>query len=331
MPKKNPRSEAAPATLQEVIEYFADPNRALAYMVAMRWPDGEISCPTCGSHAVRFIAARRVWQCGSHHLRRQFSVKVGTVMEDSPIPLNKWLAAMWLVVNCKNGISSYEMARDLDITQKSAWFMNHRIRLAMQSGSLIRIGGAGQPVEVDETFIGAKARMMNAKSRKRAEAESTIGPGVKGKTIVLGMLERGGKVIAQVVRGRTRADLLRPIAKHVNPLTTVMTDDYSSYYGLQAPRYQHEVIDHTISYVEGNVHTNSIESFWALLKRGIRGTYVSVEPFHLFRYLDEQSFRYNERKGTDQSRFLTVLGMIAGKRLTYEQLTGAALEAHSPA
>lgn len=345
MPKKAPRTEAAPSTLAECIEYFSDPDICLAYMVTMRWPDGEIKCPMCGSGAVRFIQRRRGWQCGSHHLRRTFSVKTGTVMEDSPIPLNKWLTAIWLLVNCKNGISSYEVARDLDLTQKSAWFLLQRIRLALQEGTLLKLGGSGKEVEVDETFIGGAARKMNAKqlAKSRVQKGRPRNPNNPPprtyshtpKAIVMGMLERGGKVVAKVVKGRHKPDLLPLIADHIAPKTAIHTDELATYGALGRPEtamdYEHQVIDHTAAYVAGNVHVNGIENFWSLLKRGLRGTYISVEPFHLFRYLDEQMFRFNEREGTDQSRFLLALRRLAGKRLTYNELIGAELEAHSPA
>ena len=343
MPKKNPRTEGVPNTLTEAIEYFSDPAVTLAFMMTVRWPDGEIACPMCGSKAVRFLASRKVWQCGSHHLRRTFSLKTGTIMEDSPLPLNKWLAAIWLLVNCKNGISSYEIARDLDITQKSAWFMLQRIRLAMQEGSLMKVGGSGKVVEVDETFIGGAARKMNSKRHRKAVAEAkgldeTQGYNrFGGKAIVMGMLERGGKVVAKVVKSRHRTTLVPEVLKHVEPKSELHTDEYRSY-GIFSESYspadfEHKVIDHSIAYVDGNVHTNGMENFWSLLKRGLRGTYVSVEPFHLFRYLDEQMFRFNERENTDRGRFLRVMSMLGGKRLTYKQLIGdgTALEAHSPA
>lgn len=341
MPKKNPRSEAAPATLQEAAEYFADPNVCLAYMVAMRWPDGEIACPECGSKAVRFIPRRQGWQCGSHHARRTFSVKTGTVMEDSPIPLKKWLLAIWLLVNCKNGISSYEVARDLDLTQKSAWFLLQRVRLALQEGSLLKLGGSGKAVEVDETFIGGKSRLMNAKQLKRSmipqpPPRNPHNPprriyNLTSKAIVMGMLERGGKVVATVVKSRNRGDLIPNVRRHIEPKTEVHTDELSSYSSVGQMEYEHAVVDHTARYVDGRVHVNSIENFWSLLKRGLRGTYISVEPFHLFRYLDEQMFRFNNRETTDQGRFLAALARIGGKRLTYNELIGAELEAHSPA
>ncbi len=348
MPKKNARTEAVPATLQEAAEYFADPNVCLAYMVAMRWPNGEIACPACGSHAVRFIPRRNGWQCGSHHANRTFSVKTGTVMEDSPIPLKKWLLGIWLIVNCKNGVSSYEVARDLDITQKSAWFLLQRIRLALQEGSLMKLGGpGGDVVEVDETFIGGKSRLMNAKQRKKSQIAPRPGPlkprspqkakrtySFTSKAIVMGMLERGGKVVAKVVKTTSKGSLLPNITKHIEPKSEVHTDENPAYAHLaqgEAGDYLHQIIDHATTYVNGNVHTNSIENFWSLLKRGLRGTYISVEPFHLFRYLDEQMFRFNNRETTDQGRFLAALARIGGKRLTYSELIGAELEAHSPA
>jgi transposase-like protein len=264
-------------------------------------------------------------------------------MEDSPIGLDKWLCAFWLLANAKNGISSYELHRSLGITQKSAWFVLHRIRLAMQEGSLLKIGGEGKEVEIDETFIGGAARRMNAKQRAKSSVPvdpQRSGPGRgkrvyshTSKAIVMGMLERGGNVVAKVVSTRKRRALLPEIVKHVEAGTEVHTDEHGSYkiFGesYSPADYEHKVIDHTVSYVEGNVHTQNIENFWSLLKRGLRGTYISVEPFHLFRYLDEQTFRFNARKGTDQSRFMAVLSMVAGKRLTYKQLIGeGALEGH---
>ena len=327
MPKKAPRTESEPNTLVEAVRYFADPDAALTFMVQLRWPDGEVACPTCGSKAVIFLKTRRIWKCGADHERRQFSVKVGTIMEDSPMGLDKWLSAMWLLANCKNGISSYELARDLDITQKSAWFMLQRIRLAMQNGSVVTLGGPdGGAVEVDETFIGAKARSMNAKQRRKAAegGRGTSGPyKFAGKSLVMGMLERGGKVVAKVVKHRDRLSLLPPVVEHVSLGSKIMTDEHPSYEPIgRWPDYQHQVIDHTVAYVDGNVHTNNIENFWALLKRGLKGTYVSVEPFHLFRYLDEQMFRFNEREATDKYRFVQVAKSIFGKRLTYDELIG---------
>lgn len=307
--------ETQPKTLQEAVVYFSDPDRCLEYVKAWRWPDGKIACPTCGSPNVAFLKNQRKWQCGSHHAKRQFSVKVGTIMEDSPLGMDKWLVAMWLVANCKNGIGSCEIARALGITQKSAWFMEQRIRLSMQDdffGSKL----SGE-VEADESFIGGKARNMHLSKRKRR----ITGTGTKDKTAVMGILERGGKVRASVVPDRRKGTLQAEVKRHVEAGAALYTDAPLSYEGL-ASNYAHQVVDHAVQYVDGRVHTNGLENFWSLLKRGISETYVSVEPFHLFRYLDEQAFRFNNRKATDLDRFNISLMGIAGKRMTYKALTG---------
>ena len=305
----------APQTLTEAIVYFNDPDNCLNYLASRRWPDG-VECPRCGGKAVSFLATRRIWECKAKHPKKQFSVKVGTVFEDSPIKLSKWLAAVWLVVNCKNGISSYEIHRDLGVTQKTAWFMLHRIRLGMQARPFVE--SMSGEVEVDETFIGGKARNMHARKRR----EKITGTGGKDKTAVLGILQRGGKVATAVVPS-TKKKVLQPLVKeHVAAGSAIYSDALRSYDGLSKD-YDHQVIDHAVSYVEGNVHTNGMENFWSLLKRGLHGTYVTVEPFHLFRYLDEQAWRYNNRKGmNDADRFSKVLTQIAGKRLTFDELTG---------
>jgi transposase-like protein len=305
-----------PKSLQEAIIYFSNPDNCIDYLAIRRWPDGRVLCPTCGSDKVKFNRNRRLWQCSTHHAKRQFSIKVGTVMEDSAIPLDKWMVATWRVTNCKNGISSYEIARDVKVTQKSAWFMLHRIRLAMQDdffGS--KLGGE---VEVDETFIGGKARNMHLSKRQRRITRT----GGKDKTAVMGILERGGKVRAVVVPNRRRSALQTEVRKHVEAGAALYSDALQSYAGL-ATEYAHQVVDHATQYVDGRVHTNGLENFWSLLKRGISGTYVSVEPFHLFRYLDEQMFRFNNRKDLDDAgRFNLAVSQIVGKRLTFAELTG---------
>jgi len=303
-----------PKSLQQAILYFSNPDNCLNYLVARRWPNGVV-CPTCGSAKVSFSESRRIWQCGSHHAKRQFSVKVGTIFEDSPIGLDKWLAATWMLTNCKNGISSYEVGRALDITQKSAWFMLHRIRLALQDESFGKLNGE---IEVDETFIGGKSRNMHLSKR----ALRITGTGGKDKTPVLGILERGGKVRTSVIPNRRKKALQASVREQVTVGSAIFTDALQSYEGLER-EYVHQVIDHAVAYVDGKIHTNGLENFWSLLKRGIKGTYVSVEPFHLFRYLDEQSFRYNYRKElNDGDRFDRVVSQIVGKRLTWDKLTG---------
>ena len=305
-----------PKSLQEAVVYFSNPDNCIDYIAVRRWTNGVV-CPICGSTKVsQFNAKRRTWKCGSHHPKREFSVKVGTIYEDSPIPLDKWLTATWLVTNCKNGVSSYEIARDVDVTQKSAWFMLHRIRLAMQDdffGS--KLGGE---VEVDETFIGGKARNMHVSERKRR----ITGTGTKDKTAVMGILERGGKVRTSVVPSRRKTVLQNEVRKHVTAGAALYSDALLSYEGL-ATDYAHQVVDHATQYVDGRVHTNGLENFWSLLKRGISGTYVSVEPFHLHRYHDEQMFRFNNRNELDDAgRFDLAVRQIVGKRITFAELTG---------
>lgn len=308
---------AKPKTLQQAIIYFANPDNCLKFVVARRWPDG-VECPTCGSDEVRFISTRRMWECKSKHARKQFSVKIGTIFEDSALPLDKWLIAIWMMANCKNGVSSYEVARAIGVTQKSAWFMLHRIRLAMQARSFMKVGGPGSEVEVDETFVGGAARFMH-KDKHHRRITAT---GSKDKTPIFGILERGGEVRAAVVPNRRKKVLHSEIKKHVAAGSAVYSDALLSYQDLK-PSYAHQVIDHAESYVDGQIHTNGLENFWSLLKRGIKGTYVSVEPFHLFRYLDEQVFRYNFRKlAHDGLRFEHVASHIIGKRLTYAEVTG---------
>jgi transposase-like protein len=305
-----------PKTLQEAILYFSIPENCREYLVARRWPDG-VTCPTCGGKSVVFQPKHNRWQCGSHHAgRRQFTLKTGTIFEASPIGLYKLLAVMWMVVNCKNGVSSYEIHRAVGVTQKTAWFMDHRIRLALGMAEPEKLSGH---VEIDETFIGGKARNMHRAERAR----KIHGTGGCGKVAVMGLLERHGEVRTMVVPNVRRKSLRRHIDQHVEAGSMVYSDALKSYNDLNND-YIHNVINHAEKYVEGNVHTNGIENFWSLLKRTIGGTYVSVEPFHLFRYLDEQAFRFNNRKLTDHQRFSIALEQVVGRRVTYSELTGKA-------
>ncbi len=303
-----------PKTLQAAILYFADADNCLNYLVRRRWPNG-VACPRCGSKDVGFVASRRIWQCKTRHDHAQFSIKTGTIFEDSPITLDKWLLAMWMLANCKNGVSSYEISRVTGISQKSTWFMLQRIRLALQGEN----GGMlGSEVEIDETFIGGKARNMHASTRARR----ITGTGGKDKAVVMGMLERGGDVRAMVVDNRRKRELQKQVREHVEAGSAIFSDELKSYDGLESD-YQHAVINHAVEYVNGNVHTNGMENFWSLLKRGLHGTYISVEPFHLFRYVDEQTFRFNNRTGmTDSDRFDLAVRQIVGKRLTWAEVTG---------
>ncbi len=308
----------SPETLLEAVQYFADEDVAVAFLANLIWPDGEQICPHCGSCREQYyVKTRRIWTC--RDCKKQFSIKVGTIFEDSPVPLSKWLPAMWLIANAKNGISSRELGRSLGVTQKTSWFMTHRLRLAMQTKTFQKMEGE---VEVDETFIGGRARFMHKSKRKRV----IKGTGGVGKVAVMGLLERhgsdGSRVRTKIVQNTRKHHLQSEIRTHVEPGASVYTDAAGGYTGL-ADDFYHSVIDHAETYVDGQVHTNGIENFWSLLKRAVKGTYVSVEPFHLFRYLDEQTFRFNARKDTDQGRFLAALGQVLGKRLTYSELTGA--------
>src|SRR5580704_7455804 len=303
-----------PKTLAEAIVYFSDADNSLRYLAAKRWPNG-VECPYCSTKEPMFLASRRIWKCRATKCRKQFSVKVGTVLNESPIPVEKWLTAMWLVANCRNGVSSCEIARDLGLTQKTAWFMLHRIRESMQDKTATKLAGE---VEVDESFIGGKARNMHRARRERV----ITGTGGKDKAIALGMVERGGNVRTFAVPNRRKHELHGKIRQHVKAGSVLFSDALQSYNGLDG-EYQHAVVDHAVEYVRGNVHTNTMENFWSLVKRGLHGTYVSVEPFHLFRYLDEQAFRYNNRLPmSDADRFSYLVRKIVGKRLTYAELTG---------
>jgi transposase-like protein len=312
---------STPDTLLGAITYFADVDVATMFVAGLRWPDG-VSCPHCEGKNCPHVTSRRIWQCKD--CRKQFSVKVGSIFEDSPIPLSKWLPAMWMLVNCKNGVSSYEIARDLGVTQKTAWFMLHRLRLAIHAKSFDKLGGS---VEVDETFIGGKARNMHASKRKRlgiSQSRSMI-----GKVAVMGLLQRhgndGSQVRVGIISNRRKHQLETTIGENVELGSTIYSDALRSYDRMGQRGYVHNVIDHAEAYVDGEVHTNGLENFWSLLKRALKGTYVSVEPFHLFRYLDEQVYRFNSRKGTDGARFIEACASVFGKRLTYNALTGKEL------
>lgn len=328
--------EHFPRTLLGAINFFSEYDNCYKVMIALRWSDGVV-CPRCGSREVTYLAKARVWKCRTKHASQKFSLKTGTIMEDSPIGLDKWLPAIWLITNAKNGISSYELHRSLGVTQKTAWFLLHRIRLAMQEGTFEKMSGT---IEADETYIGGLARNMH----KDKKAEKITGRGGAGKTIVMGLLERhtdeqskqkvidslnydpkkskkASRVKVTVVPDTTRETLQAEVRSSVAAGSEVFTDELASYQGL-APEFVHEFVSHAESYVRGSVHTNSLENFWALLKRTIKGTYTNVEPFHLFRYLDEQTFRFNERKLTDSERFTEIVSSIVGRRLTYDHLTG---------
>ena len=314
-------------TLQQAIQYFSDSENCRQFTVFLRWPDGKVSCPYCGATKLTWLAKAKVYQCYGDHPKKKFSLKVGTVFEDSPIGLDKWWPAVWLLVNAKNGISSYELHRALGVTQKTAWFMLHRIRLAMESGTFHKLGGRGNnhgPVEVDEAFIGPKPQRMHKSRRDAMQLASNGRMGIP----VMGMLDRElRQVRAKVVPNIRRETLQNEILKNIERKSKIYTDSALSYNGLKVRDFVHETVTHVDEYVRGQVHTQGIENFWSLLKRTLRGTYVAVEPFHLDRYVTEQVFRYNNRATkdnplTDADRFTLAASQIQGKRLTFAELTG---------
>jgi hypothetical protein len=316
-----------PKTLQEAVQHFSNPENCVRWLVAKRWPDGVITCPTCGRTDATLISAEGKFQCKSAHKSRQFSAKVGTIFEDSHIPLEKWLVALWMVCNCKNGISSYEIMRTVGVTQKSAWFMLHRIRVGLSTkrkfGAQGKLGGPNSEVECDEAWIGGKAINMHKERRARYQSADTNW----GKVIVMGMLDRSARQIrTEIVPNVDRDTLQAQVLNNVKYGTRVYTDSAPAY-SVLARNYIHDFVNHTEEYVNGRVHTNGLENFWSLFKRNLRGTYVSVEPFHMFRYLDEQVFRFNNRGSkespvTDLDRFDRALSQITNKRLTYSEVTG---------
>jgi transposase-like protein len=322
-----------PQTLQQAIQFFSDYENCRQFMIAVRWPDGKVRCPYCGSEKITYLEKARLYRCYGDHPKQKFSLKIGTVYEDSPIPLEKWLPATWLLANCRNGISSYEIHRALGVTQKSAWFMMHRIRLAMQSGTFQKLGGPGQEVESDETWIGGKAKNMHANRRAmfKAARESAVMTGDANyinKATVWGVLDRQQrKVRATIVPKVNRESLQTAVLNQVEHGSKIYTDE-ARVYGSLPKEYTHEFVNHVERYVDGQVHTNGLENFWSLTKRTLSGTYVAVEPFHLRRYLDEAMFRYNNRKDengrtlSDAERFTLALSQIAGKRLTFAEVTG---------
>ncbi len=323
--------EQAIKTLQQAIQHFTDSENCRKFMVFMRWPDGVVSCPYCGATKLTWLAKAKVYRCYGDHPKKKFSLKTGTVFEDSPIGLEKWLPAVWLLSNCKNGISSYELHRALGVTQKTAWFMLHRIRLAMESNSFAKMGGneggGWSEIEVDETFVGGKEQNMHIK--RRIELRGTAGSkGRQSKAIVMGILDREARQVrAKVIPDVRREVLQSEILRQVSPHSFIYTDAHKGYVGLDSKQFIHMTVSHVTEYVKGQIHTQGIENFWSLLKRGLNGTYVAVEPFHLSRYVTEQMFRYNNRTTrdnplTDADRFMLAVSQIEGKRLTYAELTG---------
>lgn len=302
-----------PTSLLEAISYFSDTERAFDFVKALRWPDGVVECPRCFGKEHSFLTTRRIWKCKK--CKRQFSLKVGTIFEDSPIGFDKWLAAIWLIANSKNSISSHELARALKVTQKTSWFMLHRIREAMRTDSFVKLSGT---VEVDETFIGGKGKYMHANKRRELS-----GRGPVDKIAVQGVLERGGVVRAEVVSDLTLVRLQGNVRRWVAPGTAVYTDEAKPYWTLDQ-HFPHKSVNHKArQYVSGDVHTNTLENFWSLLKRALKGTQVHVDEAHLHRYITERVFAYDNRTDSDLTRMRKAVTGVANRRLTWKRLTTA--------
>jgi transposase-like protein len=318
-----------PKTLIEAIKFFSEFENCRQFMIAIRWADGVVRCPHCDSDKVVYMEKSKLYNCKVKHPKQKFSLKVGTIFEDSPIGLEKWLPSFWLLSNCKNGISSYELARAVGVTQKSAWFMLQRIRLVMKDESITLMGTDGGAVEVDEAFVGGKLKNMHKHRAAKIRADQPMdrmegyGTRLDNKTAVLGMFDRSSRQIrAKVVPNVKRETLQTEILNNIEYGSQIYTDQAVKYNTLRA-NYIHETVNHAEEYVRGQVHTNCLENFWSLMKRNLAGTYVAVEPFHLDRYLDEQMFRFNNRIGmSDANRFQKAMSQVLSKRLTYAELTG---------
>lgn len=298
-------------SLVQLLEVFPNEQACIKHLRSIRWRDGAY-CPYCGSTKVYDFKDGKTHKCGD--CRQRFSIKVGTIFEDSKISLRRWFIAIYLITSHSKGISSVQLAKDLGVTQKTAWFMLHRLRHAAKTKSFN--GPLKNEVEVDETYIGGKEKNKHASKR----TPGTQGRNTQTKTPVLGMVERGGKLRLMQIRDIKGENIRKHVLEHVAIGSKVFTDEFRSYLGLGS-FYNHNTVSHGQGeYVNGNAHTNTIEGFFALLKRGIIGIYHFITDKHLDRYLDEFAFRYNLRMEQNGTGFKALLGQCEG-RLTWKALT----------
>lgn len=297
----------------EVLDYFKDEETCKKLLELQRW-GGKPICPHCGCDKV--YRTNRGYRCSDKTCFKKFSVTVGTIFENSKIKLRLWFTAIYICTSNKKGVSSHQLSRDLGVTQKTAWFILQRVREMLKENAPQLLNDI---VEIDETYVGGKARNKHAWQRKLIRERGT---GYIDKTMVFGILQRKSKVLTHVV-SRNDGNVLKPIIRNiVENGTIVMTDGFGAYAGLDKD-YQHEVINHHKGeYFREGFHTNTIEGFWSILKRGIVGIYHHVSPEHLHRYCNEFSYRYNTRSQTDTERFVNVLKRVDSGSLTYNKLTG---------
>ena len=293
-----------PETLIEAVRYFSNPDVCIEHVAALRWPTGVI-CPTCGRVDVSYLETQKRWQCKSRHTKRQFSAKVGTIFEDSPLGLDKWLPAVWMIINAKNGVSSYEIARALGVTQKTAWFMDHRIRAAMEYGTFDKLDS---PVEADETYIGGKTRKEKGR--------------FANKTAIVGVVEKKkhvGQIRAFATKQADATNTLPFLKANLQEGAVVHTDE-SRIYSRAKRTFIHESVNHSEKeYARGAISTTTIDGFWNLFKRSYKGTYTHLSPTHLDRYVKEHTYRYNTRMLSDGQRF-TEWFANCNRRLMYKAL-----------
>lgn len=298
-------------TLIQLLDYFKDEETCRTYLEQQRW-NGNVECPFCA--CTKVYRTNRGFKCADKFCAKKFSVTVGTVYENSKIPLRTWFGAMYLVTAHKKGISSCQLAKDLGITQKTAWFVLHRIREMLTTKAPEKLNNM---VEVDETYVGGKYKNMHKSKRVKAHADNISH--TTNKTTVVGLLERNNKVRTTILK-KGEITLKDMVRQHVNLEATVVTDSFIAYKGLNKEYAAHEVVNHILDeYVRGEWHTNTIEGFWSILKRGIYGIYHQVSPKHLQRYCDEFSYRYNSRTIKDNERFELTVKSCEG-RLKYNDL-----------
>ncbi|MDQ5929474.1 MAG: hypothetical protein QG594_1253 [Bacteroidota bacterium] len=300
-------------SIQDLLQAFPDEQTCIDHLTAIRW-DGKVISPFDENSKV-YVCPKNRYKCSATN--KYFNVRTGTIFEDTKMPLQKWFLAIYISSSHKKGISSHQLARDLDITQKSAWFMLHRIRYAMSHPNYKKV--MENEVEMDETYLGGKDKNKHLNKRGGGSGRGSIGRNTDDKAPVFGMVERGGEVQAFHVENTKKQLLVPHIDRSVKPDTIVYTDEYYAYQDL-GQKYKHYTIKHSLKkYVDGRVHTNTIEGFWSLLKRGIYGIYHQVSKKHLQAYLDEFAFRYNSRQVSTQFRFNVALS-TCDRRLKYNNL-----------